>query len=228
MLTVAQSRPSERAEFIQKTYLHLAGAIAAFVGVSTILFLTGIAEAMTRFVVSSRFSWLLILGAFSLLGWMARGLAAKADEVNTQYLGLGIYVVAQALIFSPMLYIAAFFSDPNVIPTAGILTLLLFAGLTAIAFTSKSDFSFLRSILTIGGFVALGLIICSVIFGFTLGLLFSVVMVVFASAAILYDTGKILHHYSTRHYVAASLELFASVALLFWYILQIVMSVSRR
>ncbi len=148
--------------------------------------------------------------------------------MNTQYLGLGIYVVAQALIFSPMLYIAAFFSDPNVIPTAGILTLLLFAGLTAIAFTSKSDFSFLRSILTIGGFVALGLIICSVIFGFTLGLLFSVVMVVFASAAILYDTGKILHHYSTRHYVAASLELFASVALLFWYILQIVMSVSRR
>lgn len=228
MLTVAQSRPSERAEFIQKTYLHLAGAIAAFVGVSTILFLTGIAAAMTRFVVSSRFSWLLILGAFSLLGWMARSLAAKADQVNTQYLGLGIYVVAQALIFSPLLYIAALFSDPNVIPTAGILTLLLFAGLTAIAFTSKSDFSFLRSILTIGGFVALGLIVCSVIFGFTLGLLFSVVMVVFAAAAILYDTGKILHHYSTEHYVAASLELFASVALLFWYILQIVMAFSRR
>ncbi|WP_448572165.1 Bax inhibitor-1/YccA family protein [Trichothermofontia sp.] len=228
MLTVAQSRPSERAEFIQKTYFHLAGAIAAFIGVTGVLFLTGIAELMTRFVVSSRFSWLLILGAFSLLGWMARSLAAKADEVNTQYMGLGIYVVAQALIFSPLLYIAAFFSDPSVIPTAGILTVLMFAGLTAIAFTSKSDFSFLRSILTIGGFVALGLIICSVIFGFTLGLLFSVVMVVFASAAILYDTGKILHHYSTRHYVAASLELFASVALLFWYILQIVMSVSRR
>jgi len=228
MLTVAQSRPSERAEFIQKTYLHLAGAIAAFVGVTALLFLTGIAAAMTQFVVSSRFSWLLILGAFSLLGWMARSLAAKADEVNTQYLGLGIYVVAQALIFSPLLYIAAFFSDPSVIPTAGILTLLMFAGLTAIAVTSKSDFSFLRSILTIGGFVALGLIVCSVIFGFTLGLLFSVVMVVFASAAILYDTGKILHHYSTQHYVAASLELFASVALLFWYILQIVMSVSRR
>lgn len=183
---------------------------------------------MTRFVVGSRFSWLLILGAFSLLGWMARGLAAKADAVNTQYLGLGLYVVAQALIFSPLLYIAAFFSDPSVIPTAGILTLLMFAGLTAIAFTSKTDFSFLRSILTIGGFVALGLIICSVIFGFTLGLVFSVVMVIFASAAILYDTGKILHHYSTQHYVAASLELFASVALLFWYILQIVMSVSRR
>jgi len=106
--------------------------------------------------------------------------------------------------------------------------LLLFGGLTAVALTTKTDFTFLGGILKIGGFVALGLIVCSVIFGFTLGLLFSVVMVVFASAAILYDTSKIMRHYSKEHYVAASLELFASVALLFWYVLQIVMSLSRR
>ena len=228
MLTVAQARPTERAQFIQKTYLHLAGAIAAFIVVEFLLFQLGIAAAITQIVMATRFSWLLILGGFALLGWFSRGLAARADDINAQYMGLGIYVVAEALILAPLLYIAAFFSDPTVIPTAAILTLLLFAGLTAVAMTTKTDFTFLGGVLKIGGFLALGLIGCSVIFGFSLGLFFSVVMVVFAAAAILYDTSKIMHHYSTRHHVAASLELFASVALLFWYILQIVMLTSRR
>lgn len=228
MLTVAQARPSERAKFIQQTYTHLAGAVGAFIAVEFILFQLGIAEVLTRFVAASRFSWLFFLGGFALLGWISRGLAEKADSVGTQYTGLGIYVVAEALIFAPLLYIAAALSDPNVIPTAAILTLLLFAGLTAVAFTTRKDFSFLGGILTIGGFVALGLIICSAIFGFSLGLFFSVVMVVFASAAILYDTSKVIHHYSPHQYVAASLELFASVALLFWYILRIVMALSSR
>lgn len=227
-LTVAQSRPSERAKFIQQTYTHLAGAVGAFVLVEFLLFQTGIAAALTSFVAASRFSWLAILGGFALLGWFSRELAGKADAVQTQYIGLGVYVIAEALIFAPLLFIAAYFSDPTVIPTAAILTLLLFGGLTTIAFTTRKDFSFLGGILKIAGFVALGLIICSALFGFTLGLIFSVAMVIFAAAAILYDTSKIMHHYSTDHYVAASLELFASVALLFWYVLRIVMAFSSR
>ena len=98
----------------------------------------------------------------------------------------------------------------------------MFSGLTVIAFTTKKDFTFLGGILKIGGLIALGLILCNVLFGFTLGLVFSVMMVSFASAAILYDTSKIIHHYSSDQFVAASLELFASVALLFWYLLMIV------
>ena len=228
MLTVAQARPSERAEFIQKTYLHLAGAVGAFIVVEFLLFQTGIAGMVTQFVLASRFSWLLLLGGISVLGWMSRSFAAKADDINSQYLGLGLYVVGQSIIFAPLLYIAAAMTgDGSIITTAAVLTLAMFGGLTAIAFTTKTDFTFLGGVLKIGGFIALGLILCSILFGFTLGLVFSVVMVAFASAAILYDTSKVMHHYSTRHYVAASLELFASVALLFWYILRIVMA-SRR
>jgi len=228
MTLAIEARPTERAKFIRRTYTHLAGAVLAFTVVQYFLFQTGIAAAITQFIMGSRFTWLAILGGFMLLGWLSRGLAAQADNVNTQYAGLGIYIVAQALIFAPLLYIAANFSDPSVIPTAALLTLFLFGGLTLVVFTTRKDFSFLGSILQIGGFVILGLIVCSVLFGFSLGLLFSFGMVIFAGGAILYDTSNVLHYYDTRQYVAASLELFASVALLFWYILQIVMSLSSR
>jgi len=228
MVSVAQASQSDRVKFIRNTYIHLAGAVAAFVLVEFILFQTGIAAAITEFIYQNRFGWLMIIGGFSLLGWLSRGLIAKADEINTQYAGLGLYVVGEALIFAPILYIATYYTnDPNLVPTAAILTLLMFAGITTIAFTTGKDFSFLGNFLKIGGFIALGLIICSVLFGFTLGLIFSAVMIVFASAAILYTTSNIIHHYAPHQYVAASLELFASVALLFYYILMTLLR-SRR
>ena len=220
MVSVAQANPSDRAKFIKNTYIHLAGAIVAFIVVEFILFQTGIAEGITNFIYQNRFGWLMILGGFSLLGWLSRSLVAEADNVNKQYAGLGAYIVGEALIFAPILYIAAYYTnDSNLIITAAILTLMMFAGITTVAFTSGQDFSFLGNFLRIGGFIILGLIICSVLFGFTLGLIFSAVMIVFASAAILYTTSNIIRRYATHQHVAASLELFASVALLFYYIL---------
>ncbi|MFC1783793.1 Bax inhibitor-1 family protein [Planctomycetota bacterium] len=227
MFRVAQAQPDVRAEFIRKTYMHLAGAIGVFIALEAALLQTPLAEYMLKFIEASRFGWLGILGGFILVGWLGRSMAANFSSVSMQYMGLGVFVVAEAIIFVPLLYIAQRFSDPSVIPNAAIITLGLFAGLTAVAFMTRKDFSFLRGILTIGGFVALGLIVCSAIFGFGLGLLFSVVMVALACAAILYDTSKIIHHYAPGQHVAASLELFASIALLFWYVLRILMSLSR-
>jgi FtsH-binding integral membrane protein len=223
-LSVSQSQPSERATFIRRTYAHLAGAVLAFLLLEAYLLNSPLAEKMLAFISGSQFGWLMILGAFILCGWMARGLASGGASQSMQYVGLSLYVIAEAVIFVPLLYIAVNYSSPEVLPTAGILTLLLFVGLTAVVFTTRKDFSFLRSILTIGGFIALGLIVCGAIFGFNLGLIFSVAMVLLASGAILYDTSKILHHYRSDQYVGAALELFASVALLFWYVLRIVMN----
>ncbi|MEM1238269.1 MAG: Bax inhibitor-1 family protein [Cyanobacteria bacterium P01_H01_bin.26] len=227
MVMVAQARPSERAEFIKRTYTHLAGAVGAFVVVEYLFFQLGIAQILASLLLGNRFGWLAMLGGFALLGYLASNMAAKADDVNSQYMGLGLYVVGEAIIFAPLLYVAAAFSDPSVIPTAGVITLFLFGGLTAVAFTSGRDFSFLGGILKIAGMVALGLIACSLLFGFSLGLIFSFFMVAFAAAAILYKTSKVMYRYSTTQHVAASLELFAAVMLLFWYVLRIVMS-SRR
>ena len=93
-----------------------------------------------------------------------------------------------------------------------------------LAFLSNKDFSFLKNVIVIGGFVSLGLIVIAILFGFNLGLWFSVGMVVLASASILYQTSQIKDQFSTDQYVGASLQLFASIMLLFWYVLRILMS----
>jgi FtsH-binding integral membrane protein len=228
MDVVSREQPQERAEFIKKTYTHLAGAVGAFIILETFLIQSGIAAGLTQALSGSRYSWLAILAGFSLLGWLSRELTAKADSISLQYSGLGLYVSIEAILFAPLIFTANTLYDPTIVPTAGIITTLMFAGLTAVAFTTGKDFTFLGGALKIGGCVAIGMIICSAIFGFTLGLFFSVAMVGFAMAAILYDTSKIMHHYTKDQYVAASLELFASVALLFWYVIRILMSFSRR
>ena len=138
-----------------------------------------------------------------------------------QYLGLGIFVIAEAIIFVPMIFIAATYSDVTVIPKAGIVTLGLFLGITATVFITRADFSWLGPIVAIGGFAALGFIVASIIFGFSLGSIFAFVMVAFAGTAILYNTSQVLHQYNTSQHVAAALTLFAGIALLFWYILSI-------
>ena len=50
------------------------------------------------------------------------------------------------------------------------------------------------------------------------------VQVALAGGAILYDTSNILHHYPQDKYVAASMALFSSIAMMFWYILRLFMS----
>ncbi len=228
MISVAQASVDERAKFIQRTYTHLAGAIGAFVVVEFIFFQIGIARIIAEFVFSTRLAWFAILGGISLLGWFSREMISQNDDQETQYKALGLYIIGKAIIFAPILYVAAEFSDPNLIPTAAILTLLLFAGLTTVAFTTRQDFSFLGSILKIAGFIAFGLIICSLIFGFSLGIWFAAGMIIFASAAILHDTSKVIHKYQTHQYVAASLSLFSSVMLLFYYVVRILLKTQAR
>jgi uncharacterized protein len=197
MVLVAEASQSERTKFIQRTYIHLAGAVAVFVLLEFALLNSPLAEMIFNLIAANRWMWLAVLGGFALLGWLAKELASRTSSIQSQYMGLGLYVIAEAIIFVPLLFIAINFSGPEVLPNAVVLTGALFAGLTAIAFTTRKDFSFLRSALTMGGFLVLGLILCSVMFNFSLGLWFSLAMVVFAGAAILYDTSNIIPQTNT-------------------------------
>jgi FtsH-binding integral membrane protein len=92
-----------------------------------------------------------------------------------------------------------------------------------VAHCTRRNFSFLRAALMWGGVLALVAIVAGAIFGWQMGTWFSVLMIGFAGAAVLYDTSNIIHEYPEERYVAAALQLFASIALMFWYVLRMFM-----
>ena len=222
---VANAAESERANFIKRTYVHLAGAIAVFAVLETALIQSGVANSFMGVLAGSKWSWLIVLGVFMLVSTVANNWAHSGVSREKQYMGLGLFIVAESIIFMPLIFMALM-RDPSgtLLQNAAVVTAALVAGLTFTAFSTKVNFSFMGRFLMIGGFIAMGLILASILFGFSLGLWFSGAMILFAAGSVLYSTSNIIHEYHTEQHVAASLSLFSSVGLLFWYILQFMMS----
>lgn len=222
---LVHSTDAERVDFYKKTYGHVAGGVLVFVIFEYLLLQS---EAIVNFMLSMTegYKWLLMLGGFMFITNYAERMTLKSGDKNKQYLAFGLYVLAQAFIFVPIIYIAAFYMDSGmeILNQAAIVTLALFTGLSAVVFVSKKDFSFLKTGLTVGFFIALGLIVAGLLFGFNLGLWFSVGMCLLAGGSILYQTSNLINTYSKDDYIPAALGLFASLMLLFWYILRIFMS----
>lgn len=212
-----------RAGFIRRTYLHLFGAILAFVGLEAVLL--GIEPVRAVMLPLIGGNWWIAAIAFFAVSWLASWWAQSGANPALQYAGLTVYVVAEALIFVPLLWFASRI-DASIIPTAGFLTLLIFAGLTVTVFVTGADFSFLKGFLVVASLLAFAAIIGSLLLGYGLGIWFSAAMIGLVSGFILYDTSNVLHHYRTDQHVAASLALFASVATLFWYVIRLLMSLS--
>ncbi len=221
----AASLASERSEFIRKVYMNLALGFAGFIALEAFLVTWQPAVDLAQRMVSGN-NWLIVLLAFMGVSWLANSWAITGATLGKQYAGFALYIIAEAIIFLPLIIFANSFA-PDTIPQAGIITAALTAGISAYAFFSKKDFSFMGSFLTIASFVALGIIACAVLFGIQLGLWFSAAMIVFAGLVILYQTSVMIRRYRNDQYVAAALGLFAAIALMFWYILQFLIS-SRR
>lgn len=214
----------EKAEFYKKTYAHVALGVIIFILVEA-LFLKSPAITNLALSLTTGKMWFLMLGGFMLATTFAEKMARNSHNRTQQYIGFGLYILAEAFIFIPLLFIAINMGGgDNLIMQAAVLTLSLFAGLSAVVIITNKDFSFLRTAITVGSFIALGLIAAGLLFGFNLGLWFSVGMIVLAAGSILYQTSNLVHHYSNDQYVAAALGLFASLMLLFWYILSIFLS----
>jgi uncharacterized protein len=226
--SVATSPDSVRAAFMRSTYLHLAGAVLAFVGIEAILFTTGLAgEIVRKLFLSMPYAWIGLMVLFIVGGLGAQFLARASLPRPVQYAGLSLYVLLEVLIFLPLLYIAEHRFPGQSLPLkAGLVTLFTFFGLTIAVIMSGKDFSFLGPVLWTLSFLALGVVIASVIFGFSMGIIFPAFMVMLACGFIIYDTSNIVHHFRPDEDVAAALELFSSVTLLFWYVLRIYMAFS--
>ena len=213
-----------RVDFYKKTYAHVAGGVLVFILFEYLLLQS---DMIVNFMLSMTegWRWLAMLGGFMFITNYAESTVLKTTDKNTQYMAYALYIFAQALIFVPLLYIAIYYTEgAELVQQAAVVTLGLFTGISAVVFVTKKDFSFLRAGLTVGFFVALGLIIAGSLFGFDLGLWFSAGMCLLAAGSILYQTSNLVHKYGTEDYIPASLGLFASLMLLFWYVLSFFMS----
>lgn len=223
-IILSQATDQERVAFYKKTYAHVAGGVLAFLAFEYLLFQNA---SVIKFALSMTvgYRWLLMLGGFMLITNYAESTVMKTTNKNAQYMAFALYAFAQAFIFIPLIYMAiSYVNSFEILQQAAIVTLALFTGISAVVFITKKDFSFIRAGLTIGFFIAFGLIVAGVLFGFNLGLWFSVGMCVLAGGSILYQTSNLVHKYGTDDYIPAALGLFASLMLLFWYVLQIFLS----
>ncbi len=216
----AQTSVERRAAFIGRTYNTLFVAVLGFAALEVLYFKMGWAEPIAMLFQQN---WLIALGGFMLVGWFGSKVAMTSKSSTAAYGALAAFVAMESFIFLPLLVIANQVA-PGAIKSAAVVTAIGFLGLTAIAWQSRKDFSFLGGILKWGGIVAIVLIVASLLFGFQLGTFFSVAMVAFAGAAILYETSNVLRYYPEDRHAAAALSLFSSVALMFYYILMLFVS----
>lgn len=221
---VAFAQSDARLEFIRKTYAHLGGAVLAFAALEALLFKTGVAVELTSAMLSSRGGMIVAMIAFMVVGSFANRWAQSARSVPMQYVGLALYVLAEVLIFCPLLFVAEYYSkQPNLIRDAGVITAVMFGSLTGIVFLTKKDFTFMKGALSVAGIAMLAIAVGSMIFGFNLGMLYCGAAVALAAGYILYYTSNVLRHYPPGAHVAAALALFSALALMFWYVLRILM-----
>ena len=221
-IPVARRDEATRADFVIKVYQHLMLALLAFVALEALFLRLGVAEAIYDMISSSSGSWLLILGGFMLVSWLATSAAHDVLNPQKQYAGLFALAAAEALIFAPFLHY--FFSvrdDGGTVWAAAAITGAGFAGLSAVGYTTRKDLSFLRPMLMWGFICALVLIGAAFLFGLDLGVWFSVAMIGLAGASILYQTQTIMKQYPPEAYVGGAVQLFASVMMLFWYVLRL-------
>ena len=220
-LTVAQAPAATRASFMVQTYLHLVGAILLFVGIEMIFFssetIVGLAASVLQ---SGRLAWLGIMVLFVGAAALANRLAYSDQSPMVQYLGLALYAFIEAVIFLPLLLLAMMFA-PEAIPQAAWATAIIFGLLSVAVFITRANFSFLRTGLLFGTFALVAIIIASMLFGFQISGIITWVGIALACGYILYDTSNVIHAYQPGQHVAAALALFASVMLLFWYVLRL-------
>lgn len=225
--SAAEADVESRAGFIVRTYVHLFFALAAFVLLLGLWFVTPVAELVLSIFQYGKFALLLFMGAFVGVSALADRLARSEASQVTQYAGLALYTVAESILFIPLIALALMATmegDTYLLPKAGLVTLTMFGSLTGVVLITRKDFSFLRGILLFGAIAATVIVLMSILFGFSLGAFFSYAMVALACGYILYHTSNVLHQYRTDQHVGAALALFSSVTLLLWYVLRIMMS----
>ena len=229
---------NERVAFLRRTYAHLGVTLLAWAALTAGIFryAPDFSLSISKWALSSRGAWFVVILLHVAFGKLAQHLATNSTSKPMQYLGLGVGVLAEALILQPVLWILFMQFGHGlgqsgayaILGEAAVITMAIFVGLTLTVFISGKDFSFLRGILMIGTFAALGVIGASLLFGFSLGALFCGAIILLMAGYMLMQTSSLMNSFPPTYHVAAALMLFSTIATMFWYVLQLLMSLNRR
>ena len=227
-IPASNSDEATRSAFLIRVYQHVALAVLAFVAFEAVLFVTGIADLILDTFGGSNLLWLLLIGMMWMGGTLSANAAMRIDNPTIQYAGLFGQAAIYAVVFAPLLRIVSNSADgTNILLQAAVISLVGFAGLTLISMTTSKDLSFVRPLIMWGGFAALGLIVAGMIFGFQLGVWFSVGMIALSGVSILYQTQTVVRQFPAWAHVAAALGLFSSLMTMFYYIVRLLAQLRR-
>jgi len=248
---VATLGVSDRVAFLRRTYGLLGISLIAFAAFTAgmMRYMTETSLRFSGWALHGQLNWFIVIALFMAVGYVAQRLAQSESSRGLQLVGLGIFVVMESFLLQPILWglIVRFGHPERLLRTSGdglglalsgqaasilgqaiVITLAIFIGLTLTVFLTKKDFSFMRGALSIGSFAVLGVILASMLFGFSLGALFCGAVILLMAGYILYQTSLVMSYFPPTGHVAAALMLFSTVATLFWYVLQLLMSLNRR
>lgn len=223
-----QAAADERATFLKKVYSLLLVGIVLFAGTlwacAEVQPVQDACKALWNMIAGAgRWGWLVYMGIFFGAQFLVHAFAEKKPINLVLYLA---WSVLMAFLIAPLVLVVGM-TNPVVLTQASLLTAIIFVGLTAVVFFTGKDFSFLRGILGVSMFALIGVAIAGAIFGFTVGLWFSVAAVVLFAGYIVYDTSNILHHYTTNMAVTGAIVLFTDIVLLFKHLLIILSSLNN-
>ncbi|MBK1674671.1 BAX inhibitor protein [Ectothiorhodospira shaposhnikovii] len=112
-------------------------------------------------------------------------------------------------------------NGPGVVGGALASTALVFVGLSAYALTTRKDFSFLGGFVFVGFLVILAAIVANLFLAIpALSLAISSAVVLLVSAAILWDTSRMVHD-GEANYVVMTVSLFANIYVLFLHLMNL-------
>lgn len=218
--TAAQATLHERLSFIRKVY--------ALFFVATLFAVGGVALGFLfppLMVAAFEHPWIALI---LMLGGVM-GAQAVRHQSGVNLLALFGFTTLTGIVISPLLYIINQ-NNPASILEAGVLTVGIFGGLTAYAFISKRDFSFLRGMLVTGLIVVIlaGLLNVLLVGSLGLGFAVAVATLLLFAGFVLYDTSNIIRRYPTNEYVAGALSLYLDAFNIFLALLRILNSGGRR
>ncbi len=218
---VSQATPEVRVTFMRKVYATFLGgvlvyALGAWLGVVN----EGFRQVAFALIQLHWIAYLgLIIGAVFLVSKLS-----TIPRVNLA--AFAGFAFLFGILCSPLIIFAAMQTGSFlVVKQAGVMTLLLFGGLSVFAFTTRRDFTVFGSILATFLIALFAVTVGGVIFGFGGSAWLSFAWVLLISAYVVYDTQMIQRRYGEEMYVAAAIALFIDFIILFQRILMIL---SRR